>query len=109
MTAPRPGLTIEFYKVAQYPIYATSVTLRREAPMAAAKKSNITMTPELMRVIRKSVESGEFASTSEGSAASAPSGSTPYAPEFAGRDRVRKIAPSPCRFLALRGRPRFSV
>ena len=33
--------------------------------MAAAEKINITMTPELMRVIRKSVESGEFASTSE--------------------------------------------
>jgi antitoxin ParD1/3/4 len=33
--------------------------------MAAAEKISITMTPEMMRVIRKSVESGEFASTSE--------------------------------------------
>jgi antitoxin ParD1/3/4 len=33
--------------------------------MAAAEKISITMTPEMMRAIRKSVESGEFASTSE--------------------------------------------
>jgi antitoxin ParD1/3/4 len=40
-------------------------TLRREAPMTAAEKISVTMTSEMIRVIRKSVESGEFASTSE--------------------------------------------
>ncbi len=33
--------------------------------MAAAEKVSITMTPEMMRTIRKSVDSGEFASPSE--------------------------------------------
>jgi antitoxin ParD1/3/4 len=33
--------------------------------MSAAEKISITMTPEMMRVIRESVESGEFASSSE--------------------------------------------
>jgi antitoxin ParD1/3/4 len=33
--------------------------------LAAAEKISITLTPQMMRVIRKSVESGEFASTSE--------------------------------------------
>ena len=33
--------------------------------MQTAEKISITMTPEMMRVIRESVEAGEYASTSE--------------------------------------------
>ena len=38
---------------------------RGDRPMQNAEKVSITMTPEMMRVIRASVESGEYASTSE--------------------------------------------
>lgn len=38
---------------------------QRSSPVQNAEKVSVTMTPEMMRVIRASVESGEYASTSE--------------------------------------------
>jgi antitoxin ParD1/3/4 len=45
--------------------YSYLNSFRKGSDMQSAEKISITMTPEMLRVIRESVEAGEYASTSE--------------------------------------------